>query len=70
MPNRVATLRYLSACIYLLKDNENTRARCEMCTKLTLKTPKRRQCRLSGLFVVNFEPISHLLVSHLLTLNM
>ena len=29
--------------IYLLKVNRNTRARCEVCSKLTIKTPERRQ---------------------------
>ena len=30
--------------IYLLKvNNKNTRARCEICSKLTIKTPERRQ---------------------------
>ena len=33
-----------SAGIYLLKvNNRNTRTRCEICSKLTIKTPKRRQ---------------------------
>ena len=51
------------AGIYLLKvNNRNTRTRCEICSKLTIKTP--------GVFIVNFEHISHLaLVSLLLTLN-
>ena len=41
--------------IYLLKANKiNTRTRCEICSKLTIKTPERRRCR-SGVFVVNFE---------------
>ena len=32
------------AGIYLLKvNNRNTRTRCEICSKLTIKTPKRRQ---------------------------
>ena len=31
--------------IYLLKvNNRNTRTRCEICSKLTIKTPERRQC--------------------------
>ena len=31
---------------YLLKVNErNTRTRCEICSKLTIKTPERRQWR-------------------------
>ena len=48
--------------------NRNTTKRCEICSKLTVKTPQRR--RRSGLFIVNFEHISHLfLVSVFLTLN-
>ena len=54
-------------CIF----NRNTRTRCELCSKLTIKTPERRQWRRSGVFIVNFEHISHLvLVFLLLTLNM
>ena len=59
--------------IYLLKiNNSNTRTRREICSKLTIKTSKRRQrqWRRSGVFIVNFELISHLvLVFLLLTLN-
>ena len=29
---------------------------------LTLKTPDRRQWRLSGIFIINFEQISHIVV--------
>ena len=60
------------AGIYLLKvTNRNTRTRCEICSKLTMKTPERRQWRRSGVFIANFEHISHLvLVFLLLTLNM
>ena len=60
------------AGIYLLKvNNKNTRTRCEICSKLTIKTPERRQWRRSGVFIVNFKRISHLvLVFLLLTLNM
>ena len=44
---------------------------CEVCSKLTVKTPERCQWRLSGVIIVNFEHISHLvLVFLLLTLNM
>ena len=47
------------------------RARREICSKLTIKTPERRQWRRSGVFIVNFEHISHLvLVFLLLILNM
>ena len=51
--------------------NRNTRRRCEICSKLTIKTPEQRIWRRSGIFTVNFEHISHLvLVFLLLTLNM
>ena len=56
---------------YMFKvNNRNTRTRCEICSKLTIKTPERRQWRRSGVFIVNFEHISHLvLVFLLLTLS-
>ena len=59
------------AGIYLFKvNNRNTRTRCEICSKLTINTPERRQWRHSGVFIVNFEHISHLaLVFLLLTLS-
>ena len=59
------------AGIYLLKvNNRNTKTRCEICSKLTINTPERRHWRRSGVFIVNFEHISHLvLVFLLLTLN-
>ena len=58
--------------IYLLKvNNRNTRARSEICSGLAIKIPERRQWRRSGIFIVNFEHISHLvLVFLLLALNM
>ena len=58
--------RVCPAGIYLRKvNNSNTRTRFEICSKLTIKR------RHSGVFIVNFEHISHLvLVLLLLTLNM
>ena len=51
-------------------NNRNTRIKCEIYSKLTIKTPERRQWRSSGVFIVNFEHISHLvLVFLLLTLS-
>ena len=56
---------------YMFKVNSrNTRTRSEICSKLTIKTPERRHWRLSSVFIVNFEHISHLvLVCLLLTLS-
>ena len=48
---------WLPANIYVLKiNNKNTRERCEMCSKLTIKTPEQR--RRSGVFIVNCKHIS------------
>ena len=59
------------AGIYLFKaNNRNTRTMCEICSKLTIKSPERRHLRSSGVFIVNFAQISHIvLVFLLLTLS-
>ena len=38
-------------------NNRNTRARCEICSKLTLKTPERRQWCRSGVFTHIFHTL-------------
>ena len=57
---------------YMFKvNNRNISARCEICSKLTIKTPERCHWRRSGVFFVNFGNILHLLlVFLLLTFNM
>ena len=51
-------------------NNRNNRARYEICSKLTIKTPERRYWHRSGVFIVNFEHISYfVLVLLLLTLT-
>ena len=59
------------ANIYMLKvNNGNSRKRYEICSKLAIKTPGRRQWRRSGVLIVNFEHISNILLLFLLlTLN-
>ena len=61
----------IPAGIYSLKvNNRNNRTGCEICSKLTVKTPERQYWHRSGVFV-NFKHISHLvLVFLLLTWNM
>ena len=61
----------IPAGIYLLKVNDrNTRTRCEICSKLTVKTPERRHLRCSGVFNIKFEHSSYpVLVFQLLTLR-
>ena len=63
--------RCYTANIYLLKvNNKNSKKWCKICSKLTIKAPKRRQSRRSGVFIVNFEHISQLFSEFLLlTLN-
>ena len=62
---------HLPANIYLFKVcNRSSRKSCEICSKSTIKTPERRHWRRFGVFIVNFEHISHLfLLLLLLTLN-
>ena len=38
----------------------NTRKRCEICTRLTIKTPERCNWRRFSVVIVNFEHILHL----------
>ena len=63
---------FIPAGIYLLQvNNRNTKRRCKICSKVTLKIPEQHPRRRSGVFVVNFKNISHLvLLFLLLTLNM
>ena len=71
MPVFQKTFVNISAGIYLLKvNNRNTGTRFKICSKLSIKIPERHQWRRSGIFIVNFEHNSHLvLVFLLLTLN-
>ena len=49
--------KYYPAGIYLPKVNKrNSRTRCEICSKLTIKIPERRHCR-SSVSIVNFEHV-------------
>ena len=57
----------IPANIYLFKINErNTRKRCEIYSKLTIKTPEWRYWRCFGVFIFNFELIPHLFLLFLL----
>ena len=52
---------------YVFKvNNRNYRTSCEVCSELTIKAPERRQWRRSGVFIVNFKHISHLVLVFLL----
>ena len=60
-------IRLYPVGIYMFKFNDrNTRTKCEICSKLTIKTPERWQWRRSGFFIVSFEHISHLALKFLL----
>ena len=64
-------LMNIPASIYLFKVNyENTIPICEICSKLAIRTSEWYHWQRSGLFFVNFEQISHIvLVFPLVTLN-
>ena len=68
---KIQFTNFIPAGIYLLKFNStNTRTRCEICSKLTIKITLRRQCRQSGVFTVNFEHISKFVLAfQSMTLN-
>ena len=68
--NRFFTfLKQLSFICLLKFNNRISRKRCEICLKLTIKTPERRHWRRTGVFIVNFERISHLFLVFLLMLE-
>ena len=49
------------ANIYLFKVNKRSNKKiCEIFSELTIKTTERRHWRRSGVFIVNFEHVSHL----------
>ena len=53
---------------YMFKvSNRNTRARCEVCSKLIIKTLERHHWGHSGVFIVNCEHISHFVLVFLLS---
>ena len=70
--SEICLCSWVPAGIYLLKFNDKkTRTRCEICSKLTIKTPEQRHWRRFGVSIVDFEHISHpFLVFLLLPLNL
>ena len=56
----------LSRQLHVQSNNRNIRSRSEICSKLTIKTPERYEWHPSGVFMVNFEHISHLVLVFLL----
>ena len=57
--NRINHNHWIPPGNYMFKvNNKNTKTRCEICSKLTIKIPERRHWRRSGIFIVNFEHIS------------
>ena len=60
--------------IYLFKvNNRNPRKGCEICSKLTIKTPEQRQWSRLDVFIVNFKHIAHfflLFLSFILLINL
>ena len=62
--NRVINVVQNIAANYIFKvNNRNTRARCEICSKLTIKTPEPRQWRGSSVLIVTyFTPCSSIVI--------
>ena len=56
----LCALSYHPVNNYVFKvNNRNTRKRCEISSRLTTNTPEWRHWRCSGVFIANFEHISH-----------
>ena len=49
---------YSSRHLLVQSQNRNTGKMCEICSKLTIKTPERRHWRRSGVCIVNFEQVN------------
>ena len=63
----LAVLNSFSTCNYMSTvTNRKTRTTCEICSKLTIKTPERHHCLRSVVFIVNFKLISHIVLVFLL----
>ena len=57
-----AYMMYTGDICFFKVSNRKTRKRSEICSKLTIKTPERCHWPHSGVFIVNLEHISHLLL--------
>ena len=65
----VKSFFFLASTYFFKINNGNTKAMSEIGSKLTIKTLKQCQWRSCGVFIINFEKISHIaLVFPLLTL--
>ena len=49
--------QHLNVCLFKV-NNRKSRKRCEICLKLTIKTPERRHWPRSGVFIINFEQVN------------
>ena len=61
---RMVTIEVNITCSQV--NNRNTITSCGICLKLTIKKPERYYFRRYGVFIVNFEYISHLVLLFLL----
>ena len=60
--NNAFTLKKAAGNYIFKVTNRSTRKRCEIRSKLTIKTPEQRQWRHSDVFIVKFEHISYLVL--------
>ena len=52
----ISSIKIFSVAIYLFKvNNGSTRARCEISSKLTIKTPEQRYWRRSGVLLLTLN---------------
>ena len=58
MGNKLSPLTVSVPSRHLPAQSYITRAKCEICSRLNIKTPEPRHWRCSGVFIVNFEHVT------------
>ena len=59
----ISVLKINPVINYLLKIHDGgNESMCKICSKLTIKTPKRRQWSSFGVFIINFKLISYIVL--------
>ena len=67
-PGYASPIQYPTGICLLEVNDRNTRTRCEICSRSTIKTPERSLRRGCVVFIVNFEHTSHFVLAFLLNM--
>ena len=67
-PGYASPIQYPTGICLLEVNDRNTRTRCEICSRSTIKTPERSLRRSCVVFIVNFEHTSQFVLVFLLNM--